>query len=172
MFGKMEKILPVLVIVLALAMVVPQFGASASTISSKVVYSSNVILPDDIKNNDCILVPTNSVTTNMLKTIGAQVVQNYDSFTMAKVNTQQKDFLWVNNVVIKAVQDRTKIELNYTTIDTTVGEPTTIPLRITSYPAGVTGTYIVQCIGPIKPEWQSMIQQAGAKIYNYLPTDA
>ena len=62
------------------------------------------------------------------------------------------------------------IRLNAATFDPLIGEPGfPSDLRISSYPEGETGCYIVQFIGPVRHEWKEQIMELGGKLSWYIP---
>jgi len=62
------------------------------------------------------------------------------------------------------------IRLKAATFDPLRGEPGFPPdLRISSYPGGETGCYIVQFSGPVRPEWKEQIRGVGGKLSWYIP---
>ncbi|MDY7080271.1 MAG: S8 family serine peptidase, partial [Chloroflexota bacterium] len=42
-------------------------------------------------------------------------------------------------------------------------------LTLDSYPAGVSGYYVVQFDGPILPEWKAALESSGAQLFDYVP---
>ena len=69
--------------------------------------------------------------------------------------------------------DTTMIYLRAISFDSSEGEPD-LPagLSISEYPVDVKGYYIVQFIGPVKPEWKEHLGRLGCEIYDYIPNNA
>jgi hypothetical protein len=63
------------------------------------------------------------------------------------------------------------LRLNATEFNPSRGEAPDIPpgLAIRGYAEGVSGYYIVQFEGPIRPEWRQALAGAGAQVLGYLP---
>jgi hypothetical protein len=62
------------------------------------------------------------------------------------------------------------IRLKAATFDPLREEPNFPPdLRISSYPEGETGFYIVQFSGPVRPEWKEQIRELGGILSWYIP---
>ncbi len=100
-----------------------------------------------------------------VKELGYEIVEEYDSFVLAKVSTEDdSQFLNDNNIqLMENEENLKKIHFKTGTIssDTFNSIEQTINSNEKSY-------YLVKAIGPIKPEWKNTIQNHG-DIVDYIP---
>jgi len=116
---------------------------------------------------------TPGTDTQLLASLGVEIVETYDGYVLAKVDQSKLQTLTDNALSYEEANDLFTIDLKATTFDTRDGEPS-IPasLDIQSYPSETKGSYLVQFIGPVKDEWKWQIESLGAEILRYVPNDA
>ncbi len=61
------------------------------------------------------------------------------------------------------------IYLQYAEFDPLKGEPTIAAAQLQSVPLQGEATYLLQFIGPVQEEWKDAVQQAGVRLYDYVP---
>ncbi|MFQ5910939.1 MAG: S8 family serine peptidase, partial [Thermoplasmata archaeon] len=100
------------------------------------------------------------------------VIEEYESFVLASITEDEVGRLTARGFDVQTV-DLHRIGVRGLSFDSRNGEPL-IPdeLRISGYPAGADGYYIVQFRGPVKAKWKASLLQAGAEIVSYVPSNA
>ncbi|MFQ5892493.1 MAG: hypothetical protein ACE5HW_06845, partial [Candidatus Methanofastidiosia archaeon] len=101
------------------------------------------------------------------------ILEIYESFVLAKVTQDQYTLLLQMGFETDLLLNRTLININRYTFDTTKGEPE-IPsnLKIAQYSPGEEGYYIVQFYGPIKDQWLETLEKYGGELIGYIPNFA
>ncbi len=98
---------------------------------------------------------------------------DYGGFVLATVSGEMYSEFASKQMILRVLSDRFTLYLGSATFDTAKGEPTIADnLRISSYPAGTAGLYLVQFVGPILPRWVADLKAQGAVAYNYVPNFA
>jgi hypothetical protein len=112
----------------------------------------------------------NADDVQLLEDQGVDIVEPYESFVIAKVDTNQlRKLEYGGFTVIPEIALHT-VGITGFTIDTREGEPELpLGLHIDSYEEGSDGRYIVQFIGPVKEEWKTALRNLGAEVGHYLP---
>ncbi len=64
--------------------------------------------------------------------------------------------------------DSSLIRLKSVTFDPQAGEPA-IPQSLRAPMTGGQGTYLLQFNGPVQDDWKGAVEQAGARLYGYIP---
>ncbi len=104
---------------------------------------------------------------------GVRVKALYDSFAIATLTDREIKSLESRGYNVEHEPDLHTIALNGYVFDTRDGEPSLAKdLRIGEYPSGTAGHYLLQFIGPVKEEWKDTISRLGAKIGDYVHTNA
>jgi hypothetical protein len=106
----------------------------------------------------------------LLEDQGVDIVEPYESFVIAKVDTNQlRKLEYRGFMVIPEIALHT-VAIEGFTIDTREVEPELpLGLHIDSYEEGSDGRYIVQFIGPVKEEWKTALRNLGVEVGDYLP---
>ena len=116
---------------------------------------------------------TSQSQLELLNELNIEIIENYDSFVLAKVTDNMKDLFSRMNMEVSPINDRTMIGLKSYSFDTSVGEPDLADnLKIYDYAPGTEGTYILQFIGPVKAQWLEDIRGLGIDFYDYIPNHA
>ncbi|MEW5937544.1 MAG: S8 family serine peptidase, partial [Candidatus Thermoplasmatota archaeon] len=152
----------VLVITLALCMGVP-LGIADVRISD---------IQNSTSTSYMLIDAQDEAQRGLLLDLGVNPIVAYEDFVLAEITDAQRTALEREGIAVGEMEDRTMIGMDSYTFHTREGEPL-LPegLRIGSYGLA-DGLYIVQFIGPVKQEWLSAIESAGAEIYSYLPNYA
>ncbi|MFQ6106426.1 MAG: S8 family serine peptidase [Thermoplasmata archaeon] len=99
------------------------------------------------------------------------IIEEYESFVVVSITSDEVEELTARGFDVE-VEDLHRIGIRGFSFDSRDGEPP-IPeeLRTSGYPSG-DGYYIVQFHGPVKEEWKTSLQRAGAEILSYVPSNA
>jgi len=99
------------------------------------------------------------------------ITEVYDGFVLARLTEDEIRELAIRGFDIQR-EDLHYIGIRGFPFDTR-GDPR-IPdeLKISEYPRGVDGYYIVQFRGPVREEWKDSLVRAGAEILDYVPNNA
>ncbi|MFQ6087982.1 MAG: S8 family serine peptidase [Candidatus Methanofastidiosia archaeon] len=105
--------------------------------------------------------------------LNISILEVYENFVLAKVTQNQYSLLLQMGFEIDPLLNRTLVNVNRFTFDTTEGEPE-IPsnLKIAEYSPGEEGYYIVQFYGPIKDQWLETLESLGGELIGYIPNFA
>jgi subtilase family protein len=104
---------------------------------------------------------------------GVAVLANYDTFALASVTAAQRARLEREGLELSFLPGRTTTGRGGFVFDTRTGEPS-IPTQLRTAEPGDprTAHYIVQFIGPVKPEWLRSLDGAGVRRFDYLPSNS
>ncbi|MFO8109461.1 MAG: S8 family serine peptidase [Thermoplasmata archaeon] len=99
---------------------------------------------------------------------GYSVLDEYENFVLVRTSSSKENLLRGQGYVIENLENRGHVGLHSYAFDTLNGEPD-IPeeLMIQEYSRGETGFYIIQFIGPIKPEWQEQVRKMGVTLHEF-----
>jgi len=108
---------------------------------------------------------------NFLENAGIEIIEEYDSFVLAKIPVSIHKELERSGIEVVSMPDLSKIMINDYVFD--INEEPNIPanLKRENYLRGH-GQYLVKLIGPIKQEWKRTLEENGVRIYGYIPNYA
>ncbi|MFW6064989.1 MAG: S8 family serine peptidase, partial [Candidatus Natronoplasma sp.] len=97
-----------------------------------------------------------------------EVIEDYDSYLLMDTSEEGKESLESQDVTIEVLHNRGHVGLQSYSFDTKEGTPD-IPenVEIEGYSEEETGYYIVQFIGPIRPEWRDELEKEGAELQEF-----
>ena len=111
-----------------------------------------------------------AATLKQLPTLGGQLLQDYDSFSLWAVpGTQAASVADSQGLTLQP--DFDKIELRDSAINTQVGEPA-VPANLRETAGAGLQFWMVQFAGPIKSAWLTQLQDAGLEVVIYMPNNA
>ncbi|HZU85996.1 MAG TPA: S8 family serine peptidase, partial [Anaerolineaceae bacterium] len=93
-----------------------------------------------------------------------EVVEDYGSFVLGRMPANA---ITAGEDELEVLRDRTQVTINNTSFDSQLGEPE-VPAGLRS--AAEDPYFLVQFIGPIKPEWLEELQTLGVTILGYHPS--
>ncbi|MFO7990903.1 MAG: S8 family serine peptidase [Thermoplasmata archaeon] len=127
-----------------------------------------VVSNSDTGDTEYILVKNRGISKDVLSSQGYDITEDYGGFFLIKANTERVKILETQGFIIERMDNRDYVDLNSYSFNTRDGVPD-IPsdLHIGGYPYGVRGYYIVQFVGPIKPQWKSEMEKMGASFHEY-----
>jgi hypothetical protein len=108
-----------------------------------------------------------------VRSLGAEVLEVYDSFILISAGPTARTNLAREGLTIEEIADRTSAGRGAFRFDSRYGEPTipdalrADPLKDPDY-----NVYIVQFIGPVKPDWLEALMATGAEVFAYLPSNS
>ncbi len=106
---------------------------------------------------------------NELKRTGIDILAEYESFVVAKIKDLDLKLIQDMGFEVEELKESTLIKVAGVEIDTTGPMPT--PPRALEL-VGPTNHYIIQFVGPIKPEWKKQVELLGGKLFDYIPQNA
>ena len=126
-----------------------------------------------LDNATYVRIYTSRENAEDLASKGIEIIETYEGYQLARVNTGQMLALKNGGVEFEDASDIFGISLRAASFDTRNGEPV-FPesLKIQAYPADFEGYYMVQFIGPVKEEWVWELEAKGAEVLGYIPTNA
>ncbi len=97
-----------------------------------------------------------------------ELIEDYDSFMLIETSEENAALLQQRGYVVENLENRDHVGLQSYSFRTGEGEPD-IPeeLKIESYPEDGSCHYIVQFIGPIRPEWSEQLKERGVVIHEF-----
>ncbi|HYI10064.1 MAG TPA: S8 family serine peptidase [Thermoanaerobaculia bacterium] len=115
-----------------------------------------------------------SAPDQLLVGIAGEVVQRYESYTVVQIEQKElKAFAEraeLQGVEIQTADHFDQIYLPSAVADARLGTRGSHPARALAegLPPGRDRLYVVQFVGPILPEWQDAVKNAGAKVFTYV----
>ena len=150
----------VLVIAIALAMVIPAGLTLAGTYDTETV--------DAIADTEYVIIQLDRTEDATDLPSNIKVVEEYDSFVMAEITSEQKVQLQRGRQV-ETMKSRTTFNFNGYSHDVMKGN-SPISENLRTQEARYYDYYFVKFIGPVKQEWQDDVERNGGKIYG--PADS
>ena len=136
--------------------------------------TAGAILPAGPSGSRDVLLRGGSPADRQILTfVGASVKVDYGDFVLASVSGGGLADLTSKGLVLRDLSDRTMILLGSAQFDTRNGEPSVASdLRVSGYAPGIRGLYLLQFVGPIKPDWVTFAKSLDIQFYNYIPNFA
>jgi hypothetical protein len=104
---------------------------------------------------------------------GFKVMSLYDTFAISRLTANEKSVLESKGYVVEKEHDLHTVSLNGFEFDTRKESPNiSEDLKVSEYPDGAAGHYIIQFVGPIKEEWKNRVSSFGAELGDYIPNNA
>lgn len=122
-----------------------------SVLSVGIVYSAG----SSENDFDTSVLVYNRDTSNDLRNedISLNIIEEYDGFTLVETSRDNIESLENNGYTVESMENRDYVGLQGYSFNTDDGAPDiSDSLEITSYPNDGQGYYILQFIGPIRPE--------------------
>lgn len=119
-----------------------------------------------------------SAPDQMLAGIDGEVVRRYESYTVVQMEQQEvqafAERARQSGVEMELVRHYDQMFLPGAVTDARLGARGSHPgrLLVERYAQGREGLYVVQFVGPILPEWQESVKNAGAKVFTYVQFNA
>ncbi len=105
---------------------------------------------------------------DMIDEPGYEILADYEDFVLIRSTVENKDVLQHSGSIIETLDNRGHVGLISHAFDTSEGEPEiSDDLTIGGYSSDEDGFYIVQFIGPIKPEWQDELNDMGVTLHEF-----
>ncbi len=151
----------------AMKMGLPKGGNQ--TVEGKTVPSPDLAIRSDYRSSSGRhKVLLRGASHSALKRIGIDRIFDYDSFQVVDAEAQQLSALKSLSAAEPEYLDyQNLIQIGQRLIDTTDASA-----KASANQVSETGQWIVQFAGPIKDEWYAAMQATGARIVNYLPSNA
>jgi hypothetical protein len=121
---------------------------------------------------------TAPASISVLTGLDAEVLHEYDSFTLAYVVRPSVDIALdrgrAHGVSVADADHFDKIVVNRRTIDVRSGLARSLPNEHLDepYDEGERGSWVIQFAGPIKPEWSESVRSYAVHLVQYLPYNA
>ncbi|NLD43512.1 MAG: S8 family serine peptidase, partial [Chloroflexi bacterium] len=103
------------------------------------------------------------------------VLASYGHGLLVQAGEDTLHTLETEGYLIEALPDATRVKLRAVEFDTTEGAPETpagLTLAQPAAAAAAPGYFIIQFVGPVKPEWRDQIVALGATLEDYVPENA
>ncbi len=96
------------------------------------------------------------------------VIEEYEEFILVKTAEENKLALENEGYMVENLPKKDNVNLHSFSFDTSQGSPDiSEDLKIEEYPSGQRGQYILQFIGPVKPEWKDQLKRKGVILHEY-----
>lgn len=134
-----------------------------SALSIGVVLSSPVM-----EETDIVLINKRGLDTDTLAMQVYTILADYEQFVLVETTEGNKGRLLSQGYTVEVLDGRDHVSLNHLSFDVGDGVPE-IPgnLEIERYPFCGRGYYLLQFIGPIKPQWQDQLVQMGVRLHEF-----
>ncbi len=127
---------------------------------------SEALIPGE--NSTYVLIGTDNIDDIESLSQYGEVMETYDSFLLMKVSQHGASMMQSAGLEVRTMGQRGLVGIKGHSFDVQNGIPQ-IPQELSINGYEGEGVYILQFIGPIKPEWKTEIQSMGVTFYNYLP---
>jgi uncharacterized repeat protein (TIGR01451 family) len=109
------------------------------------------------------------VTARTVRQLGGELVGDYGSFKIFKVDSATAEALKDNKGVERATAQN-RILLNTAELDTSTTDLQSQRKSAVAFPGRK--LHLIQFAGPVQPAWRAELEQSGVKIINYVPHNA
>lgn len=142
---------------------------SSQGLSARAASSSGIALPSELALVELGPFAQSDVGTT-ISALQMPVVETYNSSVLTYVNNDTISMLESRGFIVKTIPNATVTGRGAFLFDTRNGEPK-IPedLRVNLSLTPNYDKYIVQLVGPVKPEWIQLLNANGVEILGYLP---
>ncbi|MFO7792062.1 MAG: S8 family serine peptidase, partial [Candidatus Saliniplasma sp.] len=130
---------------------------------------SMVLQAETSEESTCFLVYERGKAIETLENSeGFSILANYDEFVLVESTTTRKNELVRQGHDIESLENRDHVGLQGHSFNVRNGIPD-VPkeLEITEYSGEESGYYILQFIGPIKPEWKERVEDMGVNLHGF-----
>jgi hypothetical protein len=120
----------------------------------------------------------NVPASSLLPGLRGRVLEEYGAATLVEIHESDKEELQrrgkLKSILVTVREEFDKIFLNGNELDARNGTGTLPPGRVADppYPNNEQGTWLIQFVGPVKPEWVDAIRNAGIVPVQYIPVHA
>ncbi len=127
-----------------------------------------VVSNRDNTSRSTVMIHKNGMSSDGLDSKDLEVLVDYKSYVLAEIPSDEINKLKREGYSVNEVSNRDMVAISDGQLNVNDGLPDTPDdLTISSYPSESEGYYIVQFVGPIKPQWKEEMRGMGARFQEF-----